>query len=151
VRFPHASAEYKPALKLLIDSCGGIKVGPKLRTILCVEGESAQRKGRAEALESAGYRVILTDDVREALRIFISQELDAVLLELRLGNGKKKSLRAEMNSIRPRVPIIGVCTQDSKISAARLFDYTFRDGKGNGALITFLRDLLDGEDAIEMK
>jgi DNA-binding NtrC family response regulator len=101
------------------------------------------------ALEEAGYKVILTHDVREALRIFISRELDAVLLELRLGNGKKKSLRAEMNSIRPDVPIIALCPPNSKSSAKpRFFDHTFRDGKGNGTLIAILGDILDEDDAV---
>ena len=116
----------------------------KPKTILCVETENAQRSERAATLEGAGYTVILTHDVREALRIFISQEVDAVLLELRLGNGKKKSLRAEMNSIRPRVPIIALCPADSKRGGAvRFFDHTFRDGKGSSALVAILRDLLD--------
>lgn len=124
-------------------------MGGKSRTILCVEGEGGPRNERAAALERAGYTVILTPDKREALRVFISQELDAVLLELRLGNGKKKSLRAEMNSIRPRVPIIALCPPDSKSSGARFFDYRFREGRGNGALIAILQHLLDGEDAME--
>jgi DNA-binding response OmpR family regulator len=124
-------------------------MGEKSRTILCVEGAGAPRHERAAALERAGYTVILTHDEREALRVFISQQLDAVLLELRLGNGKKKSLRAEMNSIRPRVPIIALCPPDSKSSAARFFDCTFREGKGNGALVAILQHLLEGEDALE--
>jgi DNA-binding response OmpR family regulator len=126
-------------------------MGEKSRTILCVEGEGAPRNERAAALEGAGYTVILTHDEREALRVFISQELHAVLLELRLGNGKKKSLRAEMNSIRPRVPIIALCPSDFKSSAARFFDYTFREGRGNGALIAILKHLLDGEGAMGKK
>lgn len=124
----------------------------KAKTILCVEGEGAQRNERVAALENAGYKVIPTDDVREALRIFISRELDAVLLELRLGNGKKKSLRAEMNSIRPGVPLIALCPPNSKRSGTpRFFDHTFRDGKGNGALIAILADLLDRDDAVTNK
>ena len=121
----------------------------KARTILCVEGEGAKRNERVAALENAGYKVILTDDVREALRIFISRAFDAVLLELRLGNGKKKSLRAEMNSIRPGVPIIALCPPNSKSSSKpRFFDHIFRDGKGNGALIAILADILEGDDAV---
>ncbi len=117
---------------------------PEAKTILCVEGAGAQREARAAALEDAGYSVILTEDVREALRIFIAQELDAVLLDIRLGNGKKTSLRAEMNSIRPRVPIIALCPADSKRSSAgKSFDHTFRDGAGHNALIEILGDLLD--------
>ena len=113
------------------------------KTVLCLEGAGAQREARAAALEDVGYKVILTDDVREALRIFISQELDAVLMDLRLGNGKKTSLRAEMNSIRPRVPIIALCAEDDRKSRAlKSFDHTFRDGSGNGALIEILRQLL---------
>ncbi len=118
-------------------------MGSGAKTILCVEREGIQREERAAALAEVGFAVILTQDVREALRIFISQELDAVLLELRLGNGKKSSLRAEMNSIRPRVPIIALCSEDSKSGAARFFDHTFRDGKGNGALIEILRELFE--------
>jgi DNA-binding NtrC family response regulator len=122
-------------------------VGPGAKTILCVEREGAQREERAAALAEAGFAVILTNDVREALRIFISHELDAVLLELRLGNGKKNSLRAEMNSIRPRVPIVALCSEDSRRStAARFFDHSFRDGKGNGSLIAILRQLLEQDD-----
>ena len=110
---------------------------------MCLESAGEQREARAATLESAGYNVILTDDLREALRIFISQELDAVLMDLRLGNGKKSSLRAEMNSIRPRVPIIALCPADSKRrSAVKSFDHTFRVGTGNDALIEILRNLL---------
>ena len=116
-------------------------------TILCVEKEGTQRDERVAALESAGYNVIPTQDVREALRIFISREVEAVLLDLQLGNGKKKSLRAEMNSIRPRVPIVALCPADLKISRAAHFDHAFRVGKGNGELIAILRDLLDRDNA----
>ncbi len=124
-------------------------MGRKSRTILCVEGEGAQRKERVAVLEKAGYKVIVTDNVREAFRIFISEKVDAVLLELRLGNGKKKSLRGEMNSIRPDVPILALCPPNSKSSGAlRFFDHTFRDGDGNRALIVILGNLLDGEDAV---
>lgn len=112
------------------------------KTILCLENADASREARAAALESAGYNVILTDDAREALRIFISQELDAVLIDLRLGHGKKSSLRAEMNAIRPRVPIIALYPANSKRSSAvKSFDHSFRDGKGNDGLIEILRDL----------
>ncbi|MGB2607099.1 MAG: hypothetical protein WBC78_26075 [Candidatus Sulfotelmatobacter sp.] len=113
-----------------------------------MEAEGAKRDERVAALEKAGYTVILTHDVREALRIFISRELDAVLLEQRLGNGKKNSLRAEMNSIRPGVPIVALCPADSRSSRTpRFFDHAVRDGKGYDALIAVLRDLLDGDDA----
>jgi DNA-binding response OmpR family regulator len=117
-------------------------LGPKSKIILCLERAGSQREERAAALKNAGYDVILTDDEREALRIFISQELDAVLMDLRLGNGKKKSLCAEMNSIRPRVPIIAICQAESKTRTARFFHHTFRDGKGNAALIKLLNDIL---------
>ena len=118
-------------------------MGLTSRIILCVEGAGAQREERAAALKDAGYEVIQTDDEREALLIFISQELDAVLMDLRVGNGKKKSLRAKMNSIRPRVPIIALCPAESKTrGAASSFHHMFRDGKGNDALIKLLRDLL---------
>lgn len=118
----------------------------KSRTILCVEGEGSQRDERVAALEKAGYEVIVTHDAREALRAFISRNLDAVLLELRLGNGKKKSLRAEMYSIRPSVPIIALCPSNSKSSSmSRFFDHAFRGEKDQSALIAILRDILGRE------
>ncbi len=117
---------------------------PVTKTILCVEGAGPKREERVTALRNAGYNVILTDDAREALRIFIAQELDAVVMDIRLGNGKKTSLRAEMNSIRPRVPIIALYPADSKRgSTGGQFDHTFREGKGNRSLIEILTDLLD--------
>jgi DNA-binding NtrC family response regulator len=117
-------------------------LGFKSRTILCVERPGAQREERAAALKAAGYKVILIDDAKEALRIFISQELAAVLMDLRLGNGKKTSLRSEMNSIRPHVPIIALRPVESKSKTVSFFHHTFRDGKGNAGLIELLRDLL---------
>lgn len=118
-------------------------MGLKSRTVLCVECAGPRREERAAALKDAGYEVIVTDDEREALRIFISQELDAVLMDVRLGNGKKTSLRAEMNPIRPHVPIIALCPTESKSRrTASFFHHTFRDGKGNAALIKLLRELL---------
>lgn len=119
----------------------------KKKTILYLESASDQRDARAVALENAGYDVILTDDAREALRVFISQELDVVLVDLRLGNGRKTSLRAEMNSIRPRVPIVALCPSDSKRSRAlKLFDHTFREEAGTAALIEIVRDLAGREE-----
>ena len=117
-------------------------MGFKSRTILCLERAGAQREERAAVLKAAGYKVILTDDAREALRIFISQEVAAVLMDLRLGNGKKTSLRSEMNSIRPHVPIIALRPMESKSKTVSYFHHTFRDGKGNEGLIELLRDLL---------
>lgn len=115
----------------------------KSGTILCVEDDGAPSNERAAALRRAGYTVVLTGDVKEALRIFISLEVDAVLMDFHLGNGKKKSLRAEMNSIRPRVPIVALCPARFKSSAAKpSFDHVFRDGDGSSALISLLHTLL---------
>lgn len=103
-----------------------------------------RREERAATLKDANYEVILTDNARDALRIFISEQLDAVIMDLRLGNGKKNSLRAEMNSIRPNVPIIALLPAEAKTGrTASVFHHTFRDGTGNAALINLLRGLLD--------
>jgi DNA-binding NtrC family response regulator len=113
------------------------------KTILCVENSGPSNIERAAALRSVGYTVILTNDVKEALRIFISMDVDAVLLEFHLGNGKKNSLRAEMSSIRPRVPIVALCPAGFKSGVVKsLFQHVFREGDGAGALISVLQSLL---------
>lgn len=121
---------------------------PQKRVILYLASASDQRNARAAALENAGFDVILTDDAREALRIFISQEVDVVLVDIGLGNGRKSSLRAEMNSIRPRVPIVAICPVDFKKGRAlKLFDQTFREEADTAALIEIVRHLA-GRDKV---
>ena len=115
----------------------------RAKIILCVESATPESNQRAASLREAGYTVVLTADPKEALAIFITVEIDAVLLDIHLGNTKKKSLRSAMNSIRPKVPVVALCPPGYRSTAARtLFEHIFREGDGPGSLLSILSDLI---------
>ncbi len=111
------------------------------KTLLCVERESKASDERRAALEHAGYVVILTDSAAEALKIFVSHTVDAVLLDADLANGKKHSLRGQMSSIRPQVPMIALCGDQQPV-AARFFTHVFRKRDGTRGLLRILQKVL---------
>ena len=69
------------------------------KTVLCLHKNGARANARCAALQTAGYKVIAVHDIEEALKIFVSQTVDAVLLDASFGTGKKDSPGALMTSV----------------------------------------------------
>ena len=113
------------------------------KTLLCVEKGDKAAEGRWAALESAGYKVIVTDSASEALKVFVSQTIGAVLLGSEFANGKKQSLRGQMSSIRPQVPVIAIVGQHQP-TPARSFTHVFRKRDGTRRLLRILEGVLAG-------
>lgn len=109
--------------------------------MLCVEKDSGRIKARSAVLEGAGYKVIATDGVENALRIFVSRTIDAVLLDEKFGTGKKDSLGALMTNIRPQVPIILLRSDHTHVRSG-IFSQVFRKRDGNRALLRVLQNLV---------
>lgn len=113
------------------------------KTLLCVEKASKAAEGRWAALESAGYKVIVTDSASEALKMFVSQTIDAVLLGAELAKGNKHSLRGQMSSIRPQVPVIAMCGEHQPTPNSS-FTHVFRKRDGTRGLLRILEGVLAG-------
>jgi DNA-binding NtrC family response regulator len=75
-------------------------------TILCVSRASAAQLTRNLILERAGYRVLATDDPREAERIFSAGEVNAVIFGETLKTQQGLELGASFKRINPSVPIV---------------------------------------------
>lgn len=111
------------------------------KTLLCVEKDGGRFQSRCAALESSGYKVIAADNVEDALKVFVSQTVDAVLLDARFGTRKKESLGVVMSNIRPHVPIIVMRSQGVQVRTG-IFTQVFRKRDGNRALLRLLESVV---------
>lgn len=111
------------------------------KTLLCLHRNGARADARCAALQTAGYKVIAVHDVAEALKVFVSQTVDAVLLDSSFGTGKKDSPGVLMTSIRPHVPIVVMRGEKAYIPNG-VFAQIFRKRDGNHALLRILETVV---------
>ena len=111
------------------------------KTLLCVEKDGGRLNARCAALEGAGYKVIAVNNVAEALKIFVSQTIDAVLLDAKFGTGKKDSPGVLMSTIRPHIPIVVMRGETAHVRNG-LFTQVFRKREGNRSLVRILEDVI---------
>jgi signal transduction histidine kinase/CheY-like chemotaxis protein len=75
-------------------------------TILCVDDEASGLLPRKLLLESAGYKVIEARSGLEGIRLFRSEQVDAVILDYWMSGMKGTEVAAELKRINPAIPII---------------------------------------------
>ena len=77
-------------------------------TVLCVEDEELQLRMRTRLLESAGYRVLEAQSAEEALDIFRSNHVDAVVMDYWLSGpgGNGTALAEQIKRLRPKTPVL---------------------------------------------
>ncbi|MGB8911121.1 MAG: response regulator, partial [Candidatus Sulfotelmatobacter sp.] len=77
-------------------------------TILLVEDEAFVRKATAEALESAGYRVLTAESASSALqaRCEYSEQVDLLLADVVMPGGNGYELAAEFKFLYPEIRIL---------------------------------------------
>jgi response regulator RpfG family c-di-GMP phosphodiesterase len=97
-------------------------------TVLCVENRPEHRGASKFMLETAGYEVIPASNADQALHLFTTRRVDGVLLEYDLPDATGAAVRAELNRIKPEVPVLlfaGVGSQTP--SLLRFFDSYLRN------------------------
>jgi CheY-like chemotaxis protein len=75
-------------------------------TILCVEDEELQLQLREMLLESAGFKVFGARTAKEAMEIFRSNHIDAVVMDYWLSVENGTAIAEQMKALRPRTPIV---------------------------------------------
>ena len=75
-------------------------------TILCIDDDAANLDVRRELLQRAGYRVLTAKSGPEALEIFRSEAVDAVVLDYWLPGTNGIKIATEFKSLKPHVPIV---------------------------------------------
>jgi two-component system NtrC family sensor kinase len=75
-------------------------------TILCVEDEELQLRLREMLLESAGFKVFGARTAKEAMEIFRSNHIDAVVMDYWLSVENGTAIAEQMKALRPRTPVV---------------------------------------------
>jgi two-component system, cell cycle sensor histidine kinase and response regulator CckA len=74
---PAAASEPKPLYELVTEVEGDV-------TVLVVDDDAAARAWCAKILEEAGYHVVTADDGADAIRLMQMEQVDALLLDLKM-------------------------------------------------------------------
>ena len=79
---------------------------PKGRTVLCADDEVDELAARRMVLESAGFKVLVARNGNDALDLFRSSPVDAVVLDYFMPGMTGLSVAREMKDLRPDVPLV---------------------------------------------
>lgn len=75
-------------------------------TILCVEDEQPQLMLRKLLFEEAGFNVLMADSEKQALELFKSHQIDAVVLDYWMSPMNGVIAAEEMKKLNENVPIV---------------------------------------------
>jgi len=75
-------------------------------TILCIDDHWKGLIRRKRLLEENGYQVLEATNGAEGLELFLSQPVDAVILDYQMPGMSGDAVAAKMKSISPQVPIL---------------------------------------------
>lgn len=76
------------------------------KTILCVDDEKLQLQLRKALLESAGFVVLAAQSSDDAMEMFRTHHVDAVVTDYWLSGNNGTALAEQMKRLRPRIPIL---------------------------------------------
>lgn len=76
------------------------------RRLLCVDDDSAFRQFYKNLLASYGYEVTVAANGRQALKLFLSRKVDAVLTDLEMPEMTGAELAAKLKKLRPELPVL---------------------------------------------
>jgi len=76
------------------------------KTILCVDDSESSLNIFKIILEDFGYKVLTASSGREGLELFVSNAIDAVILDYQMPGINGEVVAAEMKRMNPRIPIL---------------------------------------------
>ena len=76
------------------------------RSLLCVDDDSSFRQFYKTLLESYGYDVTVAANGRQALKLFLSRKVDAVLTDFEMPGMTGGELAARLKRLRPELPVL---------------------------------------------
>jgi CheY-like chemotaxis protein len=83
------------------------------RVVLCVDDELEGLIGREALLKQKGCCVLISTSPREALKLFASCHVDAVVLDYQMPEMRGDMVAARMKRLKPNVPIMLLSALDS--------------------------------------
>lgn len=115
----------------------------KAHLVLCVDDEIVGLRVRKILLERAGYQVLTASDGRSGLELFLSQPVEAVVLDYSMPGMHGGEVARRMRQTKPAVPILLLSAYvglPEEVSS--LVDIYMTKGEGAPALLTKLGNLL---------
>lgn len=76
------------------------------RRLLCVDDDSAFRQFYKNLLGSYGYEVTVAASAKQALKVFLSRKVDAVLTDFEMPEMTGAELAARLKKMRPELPVL---------------------------------------------
>jgi CheY-like chemotaxis protein len=76
------------------------------RRLLCVDDDSSFRQFYKNLLGSYGYDVTVAANGRQALKLFLSRKVDAVLTDFEMPGMSGAELAARLKRLRPELPVL---------------------------------------------
>jgi DNA-binding response OmpR family regulator len=109
-------------------------------TLLCIHRDSVP----LSLLEQSGYDLVTATNGREGLQLFMSQPVDAIVLDYHLGLLDGGIVAAEIKKVKPQVPIV-MLAQDLElpISSLRSVDAVVARGNSPDLLLATIRSVLE--------
>jgi CheY-like chemotaxis protein len=121
----------------------GVKAKMTRRRLLCVDDDSAFRQFYKNLLGSYGYDVTVAASAKQALKMFLSRNVDAVLTDFEMPEMTGAELAARLKKMRPELPVLlvsGSASVHQKPPSG--VDATFAKGTAASALIDQIEQAL---------
>jgi DNA-binding response OmpR family regulator len=110
------------------------------RTLLCIHCDPAPMR----LLRENGYKVLTATNGHEGLQLFMTRQVDAIVLEYHLGLLDGGIVAAEIKKTRPQIPILMVVDQlDVPEDALRSVDMVVAKLDGDHFLLSAVRSALE--------
>ena len=110
------------------------------RKLLCVDDDSGIRKFYKDMFGCHGYEVTVAASGREALKLFLSRKVDAVVTDMEMPGMSGTELASKLKQLRPELPVVLVSGSKSVVETPpKAVDASLP----KGASITRLIDQMD--------
>jgi len=111
--------------------------------VLCIDDEPTVLVTRKMVLQTAGYDVVTAPSGHEGLQLFVSNDIDAVVLDYLMPGIRGDAVAAEMKRLNPDIPIVMLSAFTSLPDGAlNSVDAFVTKGEHPTVLLNKLRDLL---------
>jgi CheY-like chemotaxis protein len=114
------------------------------RRLLCVDDDSGYRQFYKNLLGSYGYEVTVAASGRQALRLFLSRKVDAVLTDFEMPEMSGGELAARLKRMRPELPVLLVSgSKAAQETPPPAVDATLAKGAPPSKLVDQIETLLE--------
>ena len=104
--------------------------GRTQKRILSAGHNAALLRVRNTIIETAGYHVVTTKESDLLLDLLARQPFDAIVLCSSIPAHIRENIAREVKALKPKMPLVIICSQDEEQRFARLADQTVRAEEG---------------------